>query len=418
MVGRGFLAEIQRQSRAAAADTARQERAAVKEHQAASRRVAQARKAAERQAAQAARALEADRKQAEKAAAEAHLALMQAEVDDLNRGLAETYDEIDSLLTTTLSVDDHVDLESLRRTAEHPAFDRADLDHAIPMPVMIPEPDKPVLEIPPPPGGFFRRKQRHAALLAAAESAYADAYAEWERQKESLQAQRQTAATEHQRAESERVQMLSQERARYQSECDQREAEVAEHNLAVDTLIANLGYGTVEAVQEYVSIVLANSVYPQQFMVEHSCEFEPSTAELRMRVLVPGPSTVPTVKAFKYTKSTDQITSTNLSQKIMRDRYAGAVHQVAIRSLHEIFEADRRGLINAISLELATETIVPATGQMTYIPFVALAVERETFIEFDLTEVVPTATLAHLKAAVSKNPYALTPVSTGGVRKQ
>ena len=77
-------------------------------------------------------------------------------------------------------------------------------------------------------------------------------------------------------------------------------------------------------------------------MVEHSCEFEPSTAELRMRVLVPRPSTVPTVKAFKYTKSTDQITSTNLSQKIMRDRYAGAVHQVAIRSLHEIFEADRR----------------------------------------------------------------------------
>ena len=415
MAGRGFFAEIQRQSRAAAADTARQERAAVKEHQAASRRVAQARKAAERQAA---RALEADRKQAEKAAAEAHLALMQAEVDDLNRGLAETYDEIDSLLTTTLSVDDHVDLESLRRTAEHPAFDRADLDHAIPMPVMTPEPDEPVLEIPPPPGGFFRKKQRHAALLAAAESAHADAYAEWERQKESLQAWRQTAATEHQRAEFERVQMLSQERARYQSECDQREAEVAEHNLAVDTLIANLGYGTVEAVQEYVSIVLANSVYPQQFMVEHSCEFEPSTAELRMRVFVPGPSTVPTVKAFKYMKSTDQITSTNLSQKIMRDRYAGAVHQVAIRSLHEIFEADRRGLINAISLELGTETIAPATGQMTYISFVALAVERETFIEFDLTEVVPTATLAHLKAAVSKNPYALTPVSTGGVRKQ
>ena len=55
---------------------------------------------------------------------------------------------------------------------------------------------------------------------------------------------------------------------------------------------------------------------------------------------------------------------------------------------------------------------------MTYIPFVELAVERETFIEFDLTEVVPTATLAYLKAAVSKNPYALTPVSTGGVRKQ
>ena len=343
---------------------------------------------------------------------------MQAEVDDLNRGLAETYDEIDNLLAATLSVDDHVDLESLRREVEHPAFDRADLEQAIPAPALIPDPDAPVLEIPPPPRGFFRRKQRHAALVAAAESAYANACAEWERQKESLQAQREIAVAEHQRAESERVEMLRQERARYQSECEQREAKVAEHNLAVNTLIANLGYGTVEAVQEYVSIVLANSVYPQHFMVEHSCEFDPSTAELSMRVLVPGPSTVPTVKAFKYTKSTDQITSTNLPQKIIRDRYAGAVHQVAIRSLHEIFEADRRGLINAISLELGTETIVPATGQMTYVPFVALAVERATFIEFCLSEVVPMATFAHLNAAVSKNPYDLAPVSAGGVRKQ
>ena len=339
MAGRGFLAEIQRQSRAAAADSARRERAAVKEHQAASRRVAQARKAAERQAAQAAQALEADRKQAEKAAAEAHLAAMLAEVDDLNRGLAETYDEIDSLLTATLSVDDHVDLESLRREVEHPAFDRADLDQAIPMPVMIPEPDEPVLEIPPPPGGFFRRKQRHAALLAAAESAYADACAEWERQKESLQAQRQAAATEHQRAESERVQMLSQERARYQSECDQREAEVAEHNLAVDTLIANLGYGTVEAVQEYVSIVLANSVYPQQFMVEHSCEFEPSTAELRMRVLVPGPSTVPTVKAFQVH---EVHRSDHLHQSVSED-HARSLRRSRAPGRHSVAPRDIRG---------------------------------------------------------------------------
>ena len=343
---------------------------------------------------------------------------MQAEVEELNRGLAETYDEIDSLLAATLSVDDHVDLELLRREVEHPAFDRADLNQAIPAPVLIPDPEEPVLEVPLPPGGLFRRKQRHAALLAAAESAYADARAEWEIQKESLQTQRELAEAEHQRAESERVQMLKRERARYQSERDEREAEVAEHNLAVDTLIANLGYGTIEAVQEYVSIVLANSVYPKQFMVEHSCEFEPSTAELRMRVLVPGPSTVPTVKAFKYTKSTDRITGTSLPQKSLRDRYAGAVHQVAIRSIHEIFEADRRGLIKATSLELGTETIDPATGQMTYVPFVAVAVERATFIEFDLNEVVPMATLTHLKAAVSKNPYDLVAANTGGVRKR
>ena len=343
---------------------------------------------------------------------------MQAEVEELNLGLAETYDEIDNLLAATLGVDDYVDLESLRREVEHPPFDRADLEQAIPAPVLIPDPEEPVLETPPPPRGFFRRKQRHAARIAAAESAYANARAEWEVQKESRQAQREIAQAEHQRAESERAEMLERERARYQSECDEREAEVAEHNLAVDTLIANLAYGTVEAVQEYVSIVLANSVYPKQFMAEHSCEFEPSTAELRMRVLIPGPSSVPAVKAFKYTRSTDQITSTTLPKRSMKERYAGAVHQVAIRSLHEVFEADRRGLIKAISLELGTETIDPATGQMTYVPFIAVAVERATFVEFDLSEVVPLATLTHLNAAVSKNPYDLVAANTGGVRKR
>ena len=77
----------------------------------------------------------------------------------------------------------------------------------------------------------------------------------------------------------------------------------------------------------------------------HEFEFDPSTAELRLRVSVPPPSEVPTVKGYKYKKSADEITSTSLSQKECRERYASAVHQVALRSFHEVFESDRRGLI-------------------------------------------------------------------------
>ena len=55
--------------------------------------------------------------------------------------------------------------------------------------------------------------------------------------------------------------------------------------------------------QEYVSIVLSNSAYPADFPVEHDFEFDPATAELRLRVLVPGPDKVPTTSAYKYTKS-------------------------------------------------------------------------------------------------------------------
>ena len=135
-----------------------------------------------------------------------------------------------------------------------------------------------------------------------------------------------------------------------------------------------------------------------------------------LRVLVPGPDKVPSTSAYKYTKSSDEITSTSLSQKACKDRYAGAVHQVALRSMHEVFEADRHGHIKTISLEVGTETIDPATGREVYLLFVAAGAERNSFLELDLANVVPAATLSHLGAAVSKNPFGLVAADASGIR--
>jgi len=196
-----------------------------------------------------------------------------------------------------------------------------------------------------------------------------------------------------------------------------REHEAAEHSKELDQLIADLGYGTVDAVQEYVSIVLSHSAYPEHFPVSHEFSFSPEAGELQLKVVVPGPEKVPAIKAYKFTKASDAVTSTSLPQKESKERYVHAVHQVTLRSLHEVFEADRRGLIQTISLELGTKTTDRATGQEIYVPFVAVGAERESFLSFDLSAVVPTATLARLGAAVSKDPYNLVPADTSGVRR-
>jgi restriction system protein len=48
---------------------------------------------------------------------------------------------------------------------------------------------------------------------------------------------------------------------------------------------------------------------------------------------------------------------------------------------------------------------------------VIVAADRQTFSHFDLTNVVPRATLEYLGAAVSKSPFDLTPADTShGVR--
>jgi restriction system protein len=401
MARRGFLAELQHQARVAARELERAERAAIRERNAAVRRGEQARKGLEKEA------------------REAHIAGMEADVEERNLDLAEIYDEIDSLLTATLDVDDYVDLDTLRTVAQHPPFDRSDLETPIPPPDPIPDPPEPTFTAPNPPkglGGLFGKK-KHAEAVAEAEAAHAQAVTVWRAGLDQLPGRRRAAADAHARTEAERVAALDAERARYAEECAAREAEAAERNNLIDELIANLGYGTVEAVQEYVSIVLSNSVYPEHFPVTHDFTFDPSTAELRLRVLVPGPDKVPEIKAYKYTKAIDEVTTTSLSQKACKDRYAGAVHQVALRSMHEVFEADRRGLIKTISLEVGAETIDPATGREAYVPFVAASAERESFLEFDLSAVVPASTLGRLGAAVSKSPYGLVAANTSGVRR-
>lgn len=419
MARRGFFAELQRQARIAQRESERRAREAARDHAARNRHLEQTLRASERARVQFAKADAADRKRFEKEAREAHFAAMEAEVEERNETLSDMYSDIDSLLASTLSRDDYVDLTTLRIEVQHPPFDRTDLDEPVPEPSPISDPPKPVPRLPEAPRGLARffGKKRHAETVEAARRAHERAVAEWQSECQHVQVRRQAADEKRVRDEQGRLEQLDREMLRYAEECRAREEDAAAKNRSLEELITNLGYGTVEAVQEYVSIVLSNSVYPDHFPVTHEFTFEPETAELDLRVEVPDPSQLPTAKAYRFARASDEIVATTLSQKECRERYASAVYQVALRSLHEVFEADRRGLIRTVSLEVGTTAIDPGTGLRGYIPFVIAAAERDSFLTFDLSAVVPAMTLTRLGAAVSKNPYSLTPVDRDGVRR-
>lgn len=413
---RGYFAKLQHQAKQEEKERERLAREATREYAAAVRRAEQAERAAERARAAAARAAEADRKRAEREAQAAHAAAKQAEVEVLNSELQDQYGELDGLLRATLEVDDYVDLESLRVVVEHPPFDREDLRNPIPEPEPVPLPTWPVRREVPAPKGIFGRKKQMQAAQAEVEAQYAIDYARWEEENRTYPARVDEQQRQYQAQEDARKAELESELARYERECAERESAAEKQNSELDELIAALGYGVAEAVQEYVEIVLANSVYPKFFPVEHSAEFDPQTAELSIRVEIPPPDAIPTVKAYRYVRTSDEITTSQLSQKAIRDRYTGVVNEVVLRTLHEVFEADRRGLVQSISLELGTHATNPATGAKEDVPFAAVAVTRETFEAIELAEVVPEATLKYLGAVVSRNPVALEAIDVSGVR--
>lgn len=419
MARRSFLAEFNRAIKASAREAERSHRQREREHAAAQRAAEQRKKQEARLRQQTAKATAAERKRLEREEAASHLEGRMAEVADLNAELEQVYAELDGLLAATLAVDDYLDLATLKQAVNHPPFDRADLERPIPKPVRPKPPVKPTLNLPPLPTGLrglFGKKQHEKQVSEVRQKHKVDV-AKWQETLKRIESEHHAALDAHVLAEERRFEELATNKARYAKECETREAKIAEQNTMVDKLTADLGYGVPEAVEEYVSIVMSNSAYPAHFPVNTDFQFDPANAELRIRAVIPGPDKIPSLKSYKYTKSTDEITETQLSKKACKDRYCSLVHQVAIRTLHEVFEADRRGIIQSISLEVGTETIHPATGLTTYLPFVAVASDKDTFVDFDLSSVIPIATLGHLGAAVSKNPYELVTIETTGVRK-
>lgn len=417
---RGFFAELQRQGQIAERKRQQAANAAYRAQIAATRQAEQAQKQAERARSQAAKASVAEQKAAEREAQRLHEEAMQAEASARNAELANTYGEIDSMLAATLAVDDFVNLEDFRKVAEHPAFPRTDLQRPIPPPVPVAARPEPRYVEPDPPSGLgrlFGGNKKHAELVAKAQAAFNADHEAWQAEVAQLPAAQLRQMQEYQQAEQRRQAALQEAQAQYNAECQQREIAVQEENRQLDTLIQGLTYGVEEAIQEYVSIVLGNSAYPESFPVEHDFTFDSSLKELVLTVLVPAPQHIPSVKEYKYVRAKDEIVATALTQKEQKDRYANAVAQVALRSLHEIFESDREGRIQTITLTVASEAIDAATGLMKRTPLIAVAADRATFTTFDLSNVVPLATLHHLGALVSKSPFDLVAIDTSkGVR--
>ena len=275
---------------------------------AAAEREAEAAKKREIQAyAQAQKASAADQKRFEKEAKESHYSAMAAEVERLNLELSEIAEDLEGILAATLDVDDFLDLKTLKAQAIHPPFlpDSSLLKPRPPLPVADPvaptyvEPTTSKLYT------YFFGKKNHKKKVAAARANYETESEAWRIAMEQVRARRIEEAALYEEREIQRLAALQAAHDKYAAECAERDQEAANQNCAVDALIANLGYGIPEAIEEYIGIVLSNAIYPDHFPIEHEFSYVPDSAELTLRVSVPSPDQISMVKAYKYTKATD-----------------------------------------------------------------------------------------------------------------
>jgi restriction system protein len=99
---------------------------------------------------------------------------------------------------------------------------------------------------------------------------------------------------------------------------------------------------------QYFALVLEASGYSDDFPQQFRLAFVPESRQLVVEYELPGYDRVPAVAAYTYVKSGDKVTEKARPARERQQLYKSVVAQVTVRTIHELFEADRAGLVETI----------------------------------------------------------------------
>ncbi|GGK87050.1 restriction endonuclease [Mangrovihabitans endophyticus] len=373
----GIIRDMQRAHATQVAAEQRAGTAAAQQRELIRRNADLALAAAQQAAADAQRRRESRRLYAEARAADAAAA---------NADVRARLSDLDTLLLSTLDVDDHIDLSRFKKPANAPPFDPGPLGRPLPEPSWA--------SYAPPEshrmGRIGDRLRQHQ--MDQARRAFREAHQRWTHAEE----RRQRRLTERERA-------YERHRSRYQ-------ARIKAYNAEVDRFAAAVAGADPESVVEYFAMVLGNSVYPDDFPQHFRLAYLPKRKRLLIEYHLPPVEVIPIVKEHRYDRTSDDVVAVPRDEAEIRHRYIDIIAQVTLRTIHEIIEADRGALVSEVLFNGIVDAIDRRTGRFVRPCLVSVRTDRDTFAAIKLRRVDPVACLKHLHGGLSMEPDELTGV--------
>lgn len=323
-------------------------------------------------------------------------------------------EELGGILKRTLSVDDTLDWESLKDKAAF-AEPKPRPVKPNPAPIMPPLPQEPQLTDTQykPRFGLLDRfsRARRERLFAGAMATFEADHAKWAMTIEQMEQLHRGNLDAHARE----CEMRAQEHAKRLAEWSARKAEheAAQQlvNAAVDEKRKKYEAAEPEAIKEYCDLVLADSAYPEYFPREWDLDYDVASKTVIVDYRLPAPEDLPTLKAVKYVASRDELEEQHLSEAQVAKIYDEVLYQVALRTVHELFEADQIGALAAVAFNGVVTAVNKATGKPVTACVMSLRCGREDFVAIDLGNVEPRACFKSLRGVGAAKLHGLSAVA-------
>lgn len=166
-----------------------------------------------------------------------------------------------------------------------------------------------------------------------------------------------------------------------------------------------------DLILDYCNMVLTNSEYPECLSSEWKLGYQSDSGIIVVDYSLPSLEDLPKIKVVKYVATRNEIVETSMSDAEFNKLYDNVLYQIALRTIHEMFEADTAKALKSIVFNGWVNFVEKSTGRDSNACILSVQAEKDEFMAINLERVDPKACFVQLKGVGSSKLHGLTPVA-------
>jgi restriction system protein len=353
-----------------------------------------------------------------------HQTASQKAAEEKTQAAIKALEEVDNILIHTLGIDDTIDWEKLKdKTKFKEPNPENELNRRL---GEVAEPRPPIIESHPnkprefdfePKLSFFDKliKSNKEKKIQQAKEGFQRAIEKWtndclqaDKQNESRKKNYESQTAEFEAKKEHIRKQVAEEVKAWQKKKDDFAGKQEKKNKKVDDLKAKYMGCDQSAVLEYCELVLSNSQYPDSFPKSFELDYNPENKILVVEYSLPTIEALPTLNEVKFIKN--ELKEYHISDAQIQKMFDATMYKITLRTIHEIFEADKANAVDFVSFNGWVNAINRATGKRENNCILSIQAKKAEFIEVDLAHVDPKTCFKNFKGVGSSKLSGLTPI--------
>lgn len=187
--------------------------------------------------------------------------------------------------------------------------------------------------------------------------------------------------------------------------------DVNAHNKSVDHLRQQYMSCDSSTIELYVDLVLTRSKYPDFMPNNWTGAYLADSKGFVIEFELPSFERFPTLQEVKFISTRSEFTEKHITEKNAAKLYDDFIYQVALRTIHELFESDVANAIDFVVFNGIVNNINKATGIEQSACIATVQVDKATFSALNLSAIEPKTCFKQLKGVSASTLSSITPVA-------